>query len=79
MGKSRLFYVPTSANFLFVKVGVDDLKLRDHMLRKGVMITPLTAWGFKGFIRVSIGTHYENGRRIICLKECLEELGAFIG
>ena len=72
--KMGLYYVPTSANFIFVNVGVDDLDLQEIMTRGGVIIRPMTPWGYKGFIRVSIGTHYENEKMIVCLKKSLFEL-----
>ncbi len=72
--KMGLFFVPTSANFIFVNVGVDDLTLQEIMTRNGVIIRPMTPWGYKGFIRVTIGTHYQNEKMIACLKKSLLEL-----
>lgn len=69
--KMGLYFVPTSANFIFVNVGADDLILHDIMTRNGVIIRPMTPWGYKKFIRVSIGTHYQNERMIACLKKSL--------
>jgi len=69
-----LSYVPTSANFIFVDTGVDDLKLSEAMVKRGVVIRPMTAWGYKNCIRITIGTRYQNERAMLCLKEALEEL-----
>ena len=69
-----LFFIPTSANFVFVKVGVDDLKLHETMVQKGIIIRPMTAWGYKGFIRITIGTHEQNEKMFGCLRESLKEL-----
>jgi histidinol-phosphate/aromatic aminotransferase/cobyric acid decarboxylase-like protein len=57
-----------------VNVGVDDLKLHETMTRNGVIIRPMTPWGYKGFIRVTTGTHYQNEKMIACLKKSLLEL-----
>jgi len=72
--KIGVSYLPTSANFIFVNVGVDDGKLHEAMTRRGVIIRPLTPWGYKGFIRITIGSHYQNERMVDCLKKSLEEI-----
>jgi len=69
-----LSYLKTSSNFIFVNVGVDDLKLHETMTKNGVIIRPMTPWGYKGFIRVTIGTHYQNEKMVECLKKSLQEL-----
>lgn len=71
-----LSYLPTSSNFIFVNAGVDDLKLHETMTKNGVVIRPMTHWGYKGFIRVTIGTHYQNEKMVECLKKSLGELKA---
>ena len=72
--KMSLSYVPTNANFIFVNTGVDDVKLRDSLQKSGVLVRPATPWGYKGFIRVTIGTHDQNEKMVSCLKECLKEM-----
>jgi histidinol-phosphate aminotransferase len=72
--KMGLYFVPTSANFIFVNVGVDDLNLQEIMTRNGVIIRPMTPWGYKGFIRGTIGTHYQNEKMVECLKKSIGEL-----
>ena len=74
LDKLGLFYVLTSANFIFVDTGVDDLKLSEAMVKRGVVIRPMTPWGYKNCIRITIGTHYQNEKAITSLKEALEEL-----
>jgi histidinol-phosphate aminotransferase len=74
--KMGLSFVPTSANFIFAEVGVDDLKLHEAMIKRGVIIRPMTPWGYKGCIRITIGTHYENEKAVTSLKEALKELNA---
>jgi histidinol-phosphate aminotransferase len=55
-----LYYLPTSANFIFVGVGVDDQKLHEELVKLGIILRPLSAWGYKGFLRITIGTHGQN-------------------
>lgn len=69
-----LRYLPTSSNFLLVQVSVDDMALCETLIRRGVMITPGTPLGFKGFVRISIGTREENERVVHCLGQCLSEM-----
>jgi histidinol-phosphate aminotransferase len=69
-----LFYVPTSANFIFVDTGVDDLKLSEALVKRGIVIRPMTQWGYKGCVRITIGTHYQNEKALTGLREALGEL-----
>lgn len=71
--KMGLFYLPTFGNFIFVRVGEDDLKVHEAMTKRGVIIRPMTPWGYKGFVRVTIGTHDQNQKMFSCLKESLQE------
>ena len=73
--KMGLFYLPTFANFIFVRAGEDDLKVHEAMTKRGVIIRPMTPWGYKGFLRVTIGTHDQNVKVISSLKGSLRELG----
>ena len=67
--KLGLSYIPTSTNFIFINVGIDDIKVKDAFMQKGILISAMTPSGFKGFIRVTIGTHDENVRVIKTLAE----------
>ncbi|HEY3921798.1 MAG TPA: histidinol-phosphate transaminase [Gaiellaceae bacterium] len=48
------------ANFLFVEVGDDALRLYDALLHEGVIVRPLAGFGAPGAIRVSVGSPEEN-------------------
>jgi histidinol-phosphate aminotransferase len=69
-----LFYLPTWANFIFVKVGPDDMKVHEALVRKGVILRPMTPWGYKGFIRVTIGTHDQNKKVVSALEKSISEV-----
>jgi histidinol-phosphate aminotransferase len=45
------------------------------MLRKGVIIRSMKAYGFETYIRVNVGTDEENERFLAALGEALEECG----
>jgi histidinol-phosphate aminotransferase len=69
-----LYYLPTSANFIFVGVGVDDQKLHEELVKLGIILRPLSAWGYKGFLRITIGTHGQNEKVVAGLKKALAKL-----
>jgi histidinol-phosphate aminotransferase len=48
------------ANFLYVEVGADAGPLFDQLLREGVIVRPMHAFGAPNAIRVSVGTPEEN-------------------
>ncbi len=58
-------------NFILVHVGGDGSLVAASLLKKGVIIRDMAAWGLKGYIRVTIGSASENKRFIKTLKEIL--------
>ena len=58
-------------NFILVHVGGDSSQVAGALLKKGVIIRDMAAWGLKGYIRVSIGSASENKRFIKSLGEIL--------
>jgi histidinol-phosphate aminotransferase len=51
---------PAVANFVFVDVGRDSHELFERLLREGVIVRPLAAFGAPQAIRVTVGTPEEN-------------------
>ena len=47
-------------NFLFFEVGDDSGRLFEQLLREGVIVRPMGAFGAPGAIRVTVGTPEEN-------------------
>lgn len=66
---------PSETNFFLIDVQGDADKLYQAMLYKGVIVRSMSAYGFKNFIRVTIGTEEENIRFLDSLADCLGELG----
>jgi len=58
-------------NFILVNVGADSTQISRALLKKGVIVRDMAAWGLKGYIRVSIGNTAENQRFIKTLREVL--------
>jgi len=50
---------------------VDSEVIFEKLLRKGVIIRPGKTWGCPNFIRVTIGTPYENEKFINALEEVM--------
>jgi len=66
-----LFYLPTEANFVFIDLKGDSEVIFEKLLKKGVIIRPGETWGCPNFIRVTIGTAYENEKFIQAIKELI--------
>jgi len=71
LARSGIAYVPSVANFIMVDVGRDGVAVFKEMLRYGVIVRDMRQYGFKNFIRVTIGTKKENERFIRVLKKVL--------
>jgi histidinol-phosphate aminotransferase len=69
--------VPSSANFVLVDLGVDDLELTERLLRRGILIRPGHELGLPGWARITVGPDDVMERAAAALLETrLELLGA---
>lgn len=69
-----LEYVPSHANFVLVRVGDDDdagERVNLALLKQGVIVRPVAAYGLPRWLRVSIGLPHENAIFIEALKRAL--------
>jgi histidinol-phosphate aminotransferase len=69
-----LEYVPSYGNFVLVKVGEDDgagARVNLALLKQGVIVRPVGAYGLPQWLRISIGLPQENARFIDALKAAL--------
>ena len=64
-------YVPSVTNFILVNVGSRANTAYDKLLKAGVIVRNMKAWGLKGFLRVTIGTMRQNRIFIEALREAL--------
>ncbi len=67
----KLKYLKTEANFVFADVGRNTDKVFMELMKQGVIIRPLSSFGFGEAIRVTIGTEAQNKRFIEALKKAL--------
>jgi len=66
----ELEYVPSSANFILVRVGQGQ-KVFEAMQKLGVITRPMGGYLLPEWIRISIGTQAENERCLAALKKSL--------
>lgn len=65
-----LAYVPASANFVLVRVG-DGRRVFQALMRRGVIVRPMEAYGLPAYVRVTVGTGEENARFLAELQTVL--------
>ena len=64
--------VPSQTNFILVRTPGDAGKLTEALLHKGVIVSPMHAFGLgEGALRISIGLPEENQMCIEALKEIM--------
>ncbi|MFH1215905.1 MAG: histidinol-phosphate transaminase [Pseudomonadota bacterium] len=73
IGKLGCRVFPTQTNFFLVDVGADCKGLYEKMLRKGVIVRPMSAYGYPNFIRITVGTREENERLVKSMAQSLQE------
>jgi histidinol-phosphate aminotransferase len=69
-----LEFVPSYGNFVLVKVGSDDgagARVNLALLKQGVIVRPVGAYGLPQWLRISIGLPDENAKFIEALKKAL--------
>ena len=66
----NLDFVPSAANFVFVKVG-DGAAIFKALLQRGLIVRALKGYKLPEWIRISIGTMEQNQKCIVALKEVL--------
>ncbi len=69
-----LEYLPTQTNFFLIGVPVDAKVVFEAMLRKGVIIRAMNAYGLSRHIRVNVGLPEENERFIKSLRQVLAQI-----
>lgn len=67
----------SQANFFLIDIGGDGKVLYEYLLRQGVIVRPMAAYGYPGYIRITPGRPEENDRFLAALAAGLKE--AFTG
>lgn len=58
--KLGLSWIPTECNFVTVDMGKPALPLYEALLREGVIVRPIAAYGMPNHLRISVGLEHEN-------------------
>lgn len=69
-GAMGLEWIPSAGNFVTFKVG-DAVGVNQALLRQGVIVRPIAAYGMPHWLRVSVGLPEENARFLAALKQAL--------
>src|SRR3989338_9549301 len=64
-------YVPSVTNFILIELGPKSGEITERLLKKGVIVRNMRAWGLENFIRVTVGKKAENKRFIRELKKII--------
>lgn len=61
-------YIKSATNFVLIDTGRDCKEVFNALLRQGVIVRDMKAWGMDTYIRVTVGTRRENEKFIEALK-----------
>ena len=67
----RAHVYPSLANFVLIDCGRPSAAIYDELLRRGVIVRPMAAWGLPNHIRVSVARDAELPRVIAALNEVI--------
>ncbi len=66
--KIGLKYLPSQANFILVNMGRNGMDVYNELLRQGIIVRPMVAYGLPEWLRVTIGRRSQNVQLIRSLK-----------
>lgn len=72
LSKLKIKYFPTQSNFFLIDVKSDADEIFDRLLREGLIVRSMKAYGYPTFIRVNVGTPDENIRLLSALEKLLK-------
>jgi histidinol-phosphate aminotransferase len=65
---------PSLGNFVLADVGRDSAPVYEALLREGVIVRPMAAWGLPRCIRISIGNREQTARVVAALTTVLDRV-----
>jgi histidinol-phosphate aminotransferase len=72
----KLPYLPSSGNFVLVKVGNDlqaGVRVNQELLKRGVIVRPVANYGLPQWLRISIGLPEENAAFLEAFSQILKD------
>ena len=73
--KLKLEFIPSSANFVLVKVG-DGQRVFSELQKLGVIVRPMGGYQLPEWVRISVGRPAENARCLAALQQVLPQPGS---
>ena len=71
LGEMGFLVYPSQANFILVKPPMAASELFEKLLRRGIIVRPLTSYGLTDHLRISIGNSYENSELVMAMHDIL--------
>lgn len=71
LDRRRIRYFPTQTNFFLIDTGRDAGEVFEQLLRQGVIVRSMKAYGYPEYIRVNIGLPEENQKFLAALDRTL--------
>ncbi len=68
-----LEYIPTQTNFILINLKRGSRRICQALLKEGIIVREMSAWGLNNYMRVTIGREEENRRFIQTLKKILRD------
>lgn len=68
-------YIPSAGNFITIEVGEQAAEINEALLSHGVIVRPVSNYGLKHYLRVSIGTAAEMQKFLSAFREVLLAFG----
>ena len=69
--KMGLEYVPSSGNFILVRIGDNSKEVFNSMQKQGVIVRPVANYNLPQWLRITVGTPTQNKRSLAALKQAL--------
>lgn len=66
--RAGIEYIPSVGNFISFKTDLPASEVYEKLLREGVIIRPISNYGLKDFLRVTIGSEQQNARFLSILQ-----------
>jgi histidinol-phosphate aminotransferase len=71
--RNGLDYIPSNANFVFMKTDISSKVVYEELLKRGVIIRPGYLWGQENWNRISTGTREQTMRFIEAIEAVITE------
>lgn len=69
--KLGLTALPSQGNFITIDFKTDGMKIFNDLQNEGIIVRPLHPYGLNNFLRITIGTNYQNQRLLNTLKKII--------